>query len=151
MGRWGNQYQSLAEFILHCEPQAENSGMRATWLAFQSVQVGLLAQSGLREHNGSDPALDEGCLGVKLGITARFVHFFWSQGEDSEVPRASGQKQVLLLNLWEMGVSTYLRKLAPKGLLVATRGRQEPDQWYGAGQQRDVILPLAVNSLHQPC
>lgn len=115
MGHWGNQYQSLAEFILHCEFQDENSGMRATWLASQSVQVGSLAQSGLREHNGSDPALDEGCLGVKLGITARFVHFFWSQEEDSEVPWASGQKQVLLLNLWEMGGLYLPQKTGPKG------------------------------------
>lgn len=128
MGLWGNQYQSFAEFILHCEPQAENLGMRATWLDSQSVPVELLAQPGLREHNASDPVL-EGCLGVMLGITARFVHFFWSQEEDSEVPRTSGQRQVLLLNLWEMGVSISLRKLALQGLRVATRGRQGPGQW----------------------
>lgn len=97
--------------------------MRVTWLTSQSVQVGLvLAQLDLREHGGSDPALEEGCLGVKLEIAARFVHFFRSQEEDSKVPRASGQRRVLLLNLWKMGVSTCLRKLTLWCQLTATRG-----------------------------
>lgn len=125
--------------------------MRATWFASQSVQVGLLAQLDLQENVGNDPALEEGCLGVKLGIAAKFVHFFRSQEEDSEVPRASGQRQVLLLNLWEMGVSTHLRKLALWCQLMATRGHQGPGQWCEAGAQRDAFIPLAVNSLCGPC
>lgn len=86
---------------------------------------------------------------MKLGITARFVHFFWSQEEDPKVLHTSGQRQALLLNLWETGVSACLRKLALQGLLLATRGHQGPGQWCGAGQQRDASLPLAVNSLHR--
>lgn len=91
------------EFLFRCESQAENSGMLATWLASQSVQVGLLAQPDFREHSGSDPALED-CLGVKLGIAARFVQFF-------------GHKRKILRFFWPL---VKVEPLGNKGSLPAS-------------------------------